>query len=90
MKDKKFLRFIYDRLENVHGESAKVDYMRKFKTIIETMPEESEEQKYGCHCDLEDGDTPDECVIDRCDYEDCIFANRGIKKEQCEYWRIIE
>ena len=47
--------------------------------------------KYGCHCDLEntvDG-MPDHCVIDFHDYEDCIYAKPGMRKEQCEYWRIV-
>lgn len=46
--------------------------------------------KYGCHCDIENTESglPDACVIDSHDYEDCIYAKKGMRKEQCEYWRI--
>lgn len=30
-----------------------------------------------------------DCVIDSHDYEDCIYAKPGMRKEQCEYWRVI-
>lgn len=50
------------------------------------------EVRYGCHCDLEPGMEPDECVIN--EYGDitghCIYAKPGARKEQCEYWRIIK
>lgn len=36
MYDKEFLQWIHDRLENVHGESALVDYMHKLRAIIAT------------------------------------------------------
>lgn len=48
--------------------------------------------RYGCHCDL--GSTvdgqPDGCVIDRQDYDDCVYAKPGMRKEQCKHWRPIE
>lgn len=47
--------------------------------------------EYGCHCDLEPGMEPDECVFDNGDICDCIYAERlqkaGKKKYDCEYWR---
>jgi hypothetical protein len=47
--------------------------------------------KYGCHVDLEPYDDmiPDDCVIDSGDVDDCVYAKRGMVKEQCEYWKII-
>jgi hypothetical protein len=45
--------------------------------------------KYGCHCDLEEGMKPDGCVIDSGRISDCIYAREGMRKEQCEYWKII-
>ena len=44
--------------------------------------------KYGCHCDLEDSMEPDGCVIDEGRHQDCIYAKKGMRKEQCEYWRV--
>ena len=46
------------------------------------------QQKYGCHCELETGQTPGGCVIDASARHDCVHASRGIKKEDCEYWKI--
>ena len=44
--------------------------------------------RYGCHVDLEEGQEPDGCVIDTNNHHDCIYAKDGMRKEQCEYWRI--
>ncbi len=45
--------------------------------------------RYGCHVDLFDGASPDGCVIDTGEYHNCIYAEEGMRKEQCKYWRII-
>ena len=45
--------------------------------------------KYGCHCDLEPVMEPDGCVIDENEHHKCIYAKFGMRKEQCEYWKII-
>lgn len=50
----------------------------------------SERVRYGCHCDLEEGMTPDGCVIDDGTHGLCIHAKPGMRKEQCRYWRIID
>lgn len=45
--------------------------------------------RYGCHVDLDPDEEPDHCVIDEGRPQDCIYAQKGIRKEQCEYWRIV-
>ena len=47
--------------------------------------------KYGCHCDLETliNPIPDDCVMDTGNYQDCVYAEHGTKKEDCEYWKPI-
>lgn len=47
-------------------------------------------KKFGCHCDLEGNQTPDECVIDSGKRHYCINATNIINKEKCEYWREIK
>jgi hypothetical protein len=47
------------------------------------------EVKYGCHCDLEEGQEPDGCVIDEGRIGDCIHARENMRKEQCKYWRVV-
>ena len=37
MANKEFLQWIYDRMVNVHQENPYVDYMWKFKEIIDKM-----------------------------------------------------
>ncbi len=37
MKNKEFLQWIYNRMVNVHKENPNVDYMWKFKEIIDKM-----------------------------------------------------
>jgi len=38
-EDIEFLKWIYYRMENVHGENIHYDYMIKFKKIIDKYPE---------------------------------------------------
>ena len=37
--DIEHLQWVYDRLENVHGENPNYDYMNRFKSIIENKQE---------------------------------------------------
>lgn len=46
--------------------------------------------KYGCHVDLEEGMEPDGCVIDEGQLHNCTYAKPGMRKEQCEYWRVCK
>ena len=41
MNDHDFLNWIHERLQNVHGEDPRVDYMQKLKTIIQSTPRAS-------------------------------------------------
>ena len=51
MKDQVFLIWLHERLENVHGESPYVDYMRKLRAIIKaTPPEQYTPNSYSCNC----------------------------------------
>lgn len=47
-------------------------------------------EKYGCHCDLEDGMEPDGCVLDYGKPEDCVYARLRGSKDKCEYWKPIK
>lgn len=40
MKDREFLMWIHERLENIHGENACFDYMHKLRAIIKATPED--------------------------------------------------
>lgn len=50
-------------------------------------------EKYGCDCDLEEGQEPDACVMDSGDDADCIFAESLRKKKKdktsCSHWGLI-
>lgn len=46
--------------------------------------------RYGCHVDLEPHMQPDGCVIDENNHQLCIYAKKGMRKEQCEYWKVIK
>lgn len=45
--------------------------------------------KFGCHCDLEEGQSPDGCVLDEGRAQDCVHARTGQSKASCEYWQPI-
>lgn len=55
---------------------------------VKQMAENIEEVRYGCHVNIEHGCSPDGCVIDTGDFDDCIYAREGMWKEQCKYWKI--
>lgn len=59
------------------------EYFRTPDIEVEVCP------KFGCFCDLEPHMEPDDCVIDRGDFDDCIYAKQGMKKEDCKYWQKI-
>ena len=56
---------------------------------VKQMAGNLEKLAYGCHVDLEPGSHPDGCVIDTGDLADCIYAKEGMRKEQCQYWRVV-
>lgn len=53
-----------------------------------------EEKKYGCHCELFDGDNPDECVIDLGESDNCVWAQKlgraGKGRNDCQYWQEVK
>ena len=61
------------------------------QTFGEGMQQAENQVRYGCHCDLETtvSGEPDGCVIDEGIPQDCIYAKMGMRKEQCEYWRVV-
>lgn len=42
MNDKQFLKWIHDRLKEVHGENENYDYMHKLRNIIRATPGDQE------------------------------------------------
>lgn len=60
-----------------------------WKALVEKVISE----KFGCYCDLEPGQKPDDCVLDTSSASDCVYAEllvkNGKSKEQCEYWKPI-
>lgn len=45
--------------------------------------------KWGCHCDLEEGQMPDGCVLDEGRPQDCVYARSADSKTKCQYWQPI-
>lgn len=72
------------------GSSAELHINSIVKDICCFMNDTYGEKKFGCHIDLFDDDEPDECVIDTGDYENCVCAKEGMKKEDCKYWQEIK
>lgn len=61
--------------------------MTRDQFITEMMGEKWEvvTEEYACHCDVFDGEEPDECVLDSCEYSenDCIYARKGTVLRLC-------
>lgn len=45
---------------------------------------------WGCHCDLEEGQKPDGCVLDTGGYQDCVYARSADSKQKCQYWQPVQ
>lgn len=45
---------------------------------------------WGCHCDLEEGQKPDGCVLDEGRPQDCVYARPGVAKASCKYWQPVQ
>jgi len=56
---------------------------------VRQLADKINEVKYGCHIDLEPSQEPEGCVIDEGALHNCIYAKEGMRKEQCQYWRIV-
>lgn len=74
------LRMVANRL-GMHDAAGAIRQLFEIDGSLETL-------RYGCHCDLEPHMEPDGCVIDEGRHSDCNHAKTGMRKEQCEYWRI--
>lgn len=61
-----------------------------WKALVEKVIAE----KFGCHCDLDKGQEPDDCVLDANNTSECFYAEQLVKKgqskEQCEYWKPVK
>ncbi|MHB8744253.1 MAG: hypothetical protein ACYC9L_14165 [Sulfuricaulis sp.] len=42
---------------------------------------------FGCHVELQEGMTPDACVIMTGKYDNCRLAKQGMMPSDCEYWK---
>ena len=62
------------------------DVLGHYREALKVQPEP---MTYGCHCDLEQYQIPDGCVIDSDERHNCVYANNVQKKEDCEYWKPI-
>ena len=45
--------------------------------------------QFGCHCDLDDDMEPDNCVLIDGDILNCVYAKKGMRPEQCQYWKPV-
>lgn len=49
--------------------------------------------KYGCHCDLDEGQEPGSCVFDTGEISDCVEAEilqkQGKGRLCCKYWKAV-
>jgi len=68
-------------------------WISAFDKISKWLEEKEKNVKFGCHCDLNYGETPDSCVLDSTDLNivnSCVYAKdlfkiKGIK-EDCHFW----
>ena len=65
--------------------------MSKYQALIDAL--KAGPVEYACHCDLEPHMKPDGCVLDEGKPENCIYAERlvkrGLSKTDCAEWKPI-
>jgi len=72
--------------------------LAKIETFYQDLPEPirtafdnlGSSVRFGCHCDLEDGQQPDGCVLDQGRPQDCVYARSAGSKQKCKYWQPIQ
>ena len=66
--------------------------MAEAERLLAIEPDEKP-KRYGCHCELEPGQSPDECVLTS-HPDDCVHAIQLAlshkPREDCPYWREIK
>jgi hypothetical protein len=82
--ERKLLQRWMELCEKGHGQSVALE----MRAALDAQP------KYACHCDLDPGMKPDDCVFDNGDIDDCVYATRlqreGKGKRHCVYWQPIK
>lgn len=76
------------QLDTLHWIANRVGLYDAADAIKQLIPRIGD-LKYGCHIEPCEG-IFHTCVIDEEDFDECIFAKPGMRKEQCEHWRIIK
>jgi hypothetical protein len=76
--------------ENARLEREVERLNEKIADIKAACWEGKQQVKYGCHCDLQPGQTPDGCVIDDNMPGLCDHAGKFLRKEECPEWRPIK
>lgn len=59
-------------------------------TVKQKREDQAHGIKYGCHVELNFGDTPDDCVKDYGGDADCVYAKRHRTREGCKYWQPVD
>lgn len=76
--------------ENARLERENVRLQKLIDDPCGLLARAKQKVKYGCHCDLLPGQTPDGCVIDDNMPSLCVNAGRFLRKEECPEWRPIK
>lgn len=68
--------------------------IRQALAITPTEPPAEKPKRYGCHCDLEPGKKPDDClIVDGVLTGHCICGEKliaqGKTREDCLYWLVL-
>jgi len=82
-------------IAGTQAELAKCSSVNEIKETLKKLSDHLQNEneiKYGCYCDLEEGQAPDDCVYKNRPF-DCIYAsdlvNGGKTKWDCKYWKVI-
>jgi hypothetical protein len=65
-----------DQLKDLISVANRLGLYDAADVVEKLLKNDKKNEKYGCHCKLEDDGIPDDCVIDRGDFDDCIYAHK--------------
>lgn len=68
--------------------------MAEAERLLAIEPPAEKPKRYGCHCDLEPGKKPDDClIVDGVLTGHCIYGKKllaqGKTREDCLYWLVL-
>ena len=83
------IKKVIEAIQTTISQCLSIEEIRQTLITLSTDLPNKDNIKFGCYCDLEEGQSPDDCVMDTGKLHECIYAKKGMSKWNCKYWKAI-